>query len=200
MTIKEFEIMTDIYPSWTLWEEINRTYNESELDKQIWCAAYKANEGGLAERIQSACDVRLGKSEAKLLQMLRDAQSALREMTEERDRLQLALDRELDWHPAEDIGTNMIEREYQILADDTPPMSEKEAMYRIHNMCGFDMEHIRIVEHVHTYEVNKHHKLRVKDTYSRRPVWSASDWNYIRFNVCGHQWEIVNGELMPYCE
>ena len=108
------------------------------------------------------------------------------------------LDRELEWHPATGIGTNMTEHDYQLLADDTAPMSELDAIRRIAHECGFDMSCIKLVPTVETFETNKHGKSRVRGTFARQPVWASTGWNYIRFDVCDNQWEIVDGELMPY--
>lgn len=200
MLISEFQTHTGIYPNWALWKAINRAYNESELDQQKFCADYLANVDGLAQRIQRECDMETARAESNLRRKLFDAQDMTNQMENQLKTLQAQLDRELDWHPAGDLGTNMSESDYALLADDEVPMTELDAIRRVHRECGFDMAKIRIVMSVQTFEVNKHHKIRVKDTYSRQPVWSASDWNYIRFNVAGLQWEIVNGELMPYCD
>lgn len=103
-----------------------------------------------------------------------------------------------EWHPAKDLGTNMSQKAYAELADDSAPMSELDAIRRVYELCGFDMSCIRLVPTVETFDVNKHQKCRVSGTYSRLPVWASTDWNYIRFDVCDNQWEIVNGELVPY--
>lgn len=200
MMISEFQTHTGIYPDWALWKAINRAYNESKLNKQKFCADYLANVDGLAQRIQRECDTETARAESELRRKLFDAQDKINQLENQLKNLQAQLDRELDWHPAEDLGTNMREAEYALLADDEVAMTELDAIRRVHMECGFDMAKIRIVEQVHTYEVNKNNKTRIKDTYSRPPVWSASDWNYIRFNVSGLQWELVNGELMPYCD
>lgn len=102
------------------------------------------------------------------------------------------------WQPAKDLGTNMNQDAYAELADDSTPMSELDAIRRVYEMCGFDMALIRIVTTVNTYEVNKQHRCRVSGEYERAPVWSSTDWNYIRFNVADLQWELVDGELHAY--
>lgn len=103
-----------------------------------------------------------------------------------------------EWLPAKDLGTNMSQKAYAELADDSAPMSELDAIRRVYEMCGFDMALIRIVKTVNTYEVNKQHRCRVSGEYERPPVWSATDWNYIRFSVADLQWELVDGELHAY--
>ena len=129
---------------------------------------------------------------------LKNAHGEIAHLREQLEKTKAQLDRELDWQPAKDIGTNMSEREYQLLADDTAPMSELDAIRRITQECGFDMACIELVQTVETFDKNKYGKCRVSGTFSRLPVWASTDWNYIRFQVCGNQWEIVNGELMAY--
>lgn len=200
MLISEFQTHTGIYPNWALWKAINRAYNESALDKHEFCARYKANNDGMAYLIAQLADREYEKESRNHEIELKNARGEIAHLREQLEKVKAQLDRELDWHPAEDLGTNMSESDYALLADDEVPMTDLDAIRRVHRECGFDMAKIRIVMSVQTFEVNKHHKIRVKDTYSRQPVWSASDWNYIRFNVAGLQWEIVNGELMPYCD
>ena len=35
---------------------------------------------------------------------------------------------------------------------------------------------------------------------TREPIYNATDWNYIRFNVANLQYEMINGELEQYCD
>lgn len=198
MTIREFEVLTGFHPPMSLYEVIERDYESSNLDKYEYCEVYKTDKDGMAERLARIADKlaweqtdRATKELNRLRKELTDTQARLTET-------QTRLDRELDWQPAKNLGTNMSEHDYQLLADDTAPMSELDALRRIAHECGFDMSCIKLVPTVETFDVNKHQKCRVSGTYSRLPVWASTDWNYIRFQVCGYQWEIVNGELMPY--
>ena len=60
MLLSEFEIHTDIFPDAITYEEIEREYMDERWEsKAQFCAAYKFNEGGLAERIQRAANARL---------------------------------------------------------------------------------------------------------------------------------------------
>lgn len=56
MTIKEFEKLTGTFPSNNLYTAIEAAYYEYDGDKLAFCAAYKANENSIAERIQSAAN------------------------------------------------------------------------------------------------------------------------------------------------
>lgn len=198
MTIHEFITLTGVYPSWLHWTVINRAYNESQLDKQEWCAAYAANKDGMAHLIARLSDKEYEERARNQEIELKNARGEIAHLREQLEKVKAQLDRELEWHPATGIGTNMSEHEYQLLADDTPPMSELDAIRRITQECGFDMACIELVPTVETFDKNKYGKCRVSGSYSRLPVWASTDWNYIRFDVCDNQWEIVNGELMPY--
>ena len=39
-----------------------------------------------------------------------------------------------------------------------------------------------------------------KVSFTREPLYNATDWNYIRFNVGNLQYEMINGELEQYCD
>ena len=198
MMISEFKTLTGIHPSWALWAVINRTYEESALDKHEWCAAYTANKDGMADMIARLTDKEYERHAHNQEIELRNARGEIAHLREQLDKVKAQLDRELDWQPATGIGTNMTEHDYQLLADDTTPMSELDAIRRIAHECGFDMSCIRLVPTVETFETNKHGKCRVSGTFARQPVWASTDWNYIRFDVCDLQWEFINGELMAY--
>lgn len=198
MMISEFKALTGFYPSWALWAVINRVYDGSNLDKYEWCKAYVENKDGMAGLIAQLADKEFEELVRNHEIELTNAHGEIAHLREQLEKTKAQLDRELDWQPAKDIGTNMSEREYQLLADDNPPMSELDAIRRITQECGFDMACIELVPTVETFDKNKYGKCRVNGSYSRLPVWASTDWNYIRFQVCGYQWEIVNGELMPY--
>lgn len=198
MLVSEFQTLTGFRPSWQLWTIINRVYNESQLDKHEWCKAYVENKNGMAGMIAVLADKAYEERERNHEIEMKNAKGEIAHLKEQLEKVKTQLDRELDWHPATDIGTNMSEHEYQLLADDEPPLSDLDAIRHIYEECGFDMAQITIVKTVHTYDVNKHHKCRVREEFSRLPVWSSTDWNYIRFDVAGLQWELVNGDLKQY--
>ena len=81
-------------------------------------------------------------------------------------------------------------------------MSVEEAKQLVAGEFGFALDRIEIITTVHTYEVNKHQQLRKAAEYIRQPLYDATDWNYVRFNVrgagCTWSYEMVNGELETY--
>jgi hypothetical protein len=198
MTIREFEVLTGFHPSTAHYEVIEQDYNSSQLDKYEYCEAYKADKGGIAERLARLADKCAWERDNKHADELKASFTEIKLLHDRLAEAKAQLDRELDWQPAKNLGTNMSEREYQLLADDTAPMSELDAIRRIAKECGFDMACIHLVQTVETFDKNKYGKCRVSGSYSRLPVWASTDWNYIRFQVCGNQWEIVNGELQAY--
>ena len=200
MLISEFENLTGIYPSTNQYSVIEEFYNESKLDKHEFCEKYKFNADGLAERIQEEANELEAEKAQQAYFEVRELKADLDKMRMDRNRLKDQLDRELDWHPAEHTGTNMKQKEYQKLLEcyTTEVLSDEEAVKRISELFGFMPDRIQILHEVQTFEVNKYNRQRVKDTYQREPLYDATDWNYIRFDCAGNQWELVNGELLPY--
>lgn len=200
MLRSEFETLTRIYPSETLYSVIEEFYNESKLDKHEFCENYKLNADGLAERIQEEANELEAEKAQQAYFEVRELKADLDKMRMDRNRLKDQLDRELDWHPAEHTGTNMKQKEYQKLLEcyTTEVLSDEEAVKRISELFGFMPDRIQILREVQTFEVNKYNRQRVKDTYQREPLYDATDWNYIRFDCAGNQWELVDGELLAY--
>ena len=209
MTLTEWESLTGQHPDYPLWETINRIYNQSELDKHQFAKDYLADKDGLATRVQRECNTAYFAQDAELKRQLAEMQQ---ELTTERCsmRAQIAtiqelreqLEHELDWQPSEDTGTSLIQDCYKDRCDSSSceKLSDLQAMQKLHWLFGFDMAKITIIREVQTFDVNRHHKLRVSGTYQRDPLWGASDYNYIRFNCADLQWECIDGELHPYCD
>ena len=200
MLRSEFENLTRIYPSETLYSVIEEFYNDSKLDKHEFCEKYKLNADGLAERIQEEANELEAEKAQQAYFEVRELKADLDKMRMDRNRLKDQLDRELDWHPAEHTGTNMKQKEYQKLLEcyTSEVLSDEEAVKRISELFGFMPDRIQILHEVQTFEVNKYNRQRVKDTYQREPLYDATDWNYIRFDCAGNQWELINGELLAY--
>ena len=202
MMIEEFEKRTGFYPTLVQYEAIERAYMDFDGDKDAFCKAYKKNADEIAERIQREVNMATLKAQ-------RDQAAELSHRDAEIKRLGKELDRELEWKPSETAGTNMSQERYEeLLASctghngDPHIMSENEARQLVSEEFGFNPERIEIITTVHTYEVNKHHQLRKAATLTRQPLYDATDWNYVRFNVqgvsCTWTYEMVNGELETY--
>ena len=200
MLISEFENLTGIYPSANLYSVIERFYSESKEDKHDFCRAYLMNADCLAERIQREVNNLELNRENQATAEIWKLETKLNAEKVRADKLQQELDKELDWKPAEHTGTNMKQEDYNKLAESGSAIipSDEEAIEHLSMLFGFMPEKIQILREVQTFEVNKYHRLRLKDTYHREPLYDATDWNYIRFDCAGNQWELVNGELLAY--
>ena len=200
MLISEFENLTGIYPSANQYSVIEKFYSESKEDKHDFCRNYKMNTDCLAERIQTEVNRLELNRENQATAEIWKLETKLNAEKVRADKLQQELDKELDWKPAEHTGTNMKQEDYNKLAESGSAIipSDEEAIEHLSMLFGFMPERIQILREVQTFEVNKYHRLRLKDTYHREPLYDATDWNYIRFDCAGNQWELVNGELLPY--
>ena len=200
MTIKEFTERTGFYPTYEHYKFIEKSYMDFDGDKDAFCKAYKANENGLAERIARAADRDFEKkAEAGKKAYARMEERIARQAYIIND-LQSQLDAELEWTPCKDAGTRMTQRDYVKLREDrfTKTMTDEEAANFIAEELGFKAERVKIIRKAETYEVNKHRRMRVAETYEREPLYESTDWNYVRFDVYGMTYEYVNGQLMMY--
>lgn len=116
----------------------------------------------------------------------------------ELEKVKAELDKELEWKDCENMGTNMSEKDYLNLKKSGKVMTKQEAIDLIASEFGFDPEKITILSTVETYEVNKYHYTRVKESLVRDPVYDATDWNYIRFDCANWYYEMINGQLRQY--
>lgn len=208
MLLSEFENLTDIYPDTELYEEIQREYENGDWDdKQTFCCEYKLNIDGLATRIQHRANERLWKQEDKHRRAMTessnriiDLHSHCQALIKQKEELEKRLDMELEWKPAENVGTNLPDGKYYDLLSSSASdvMTEDQVKEYLYRNFGFAKERITLVPEVCTFEVNRHGKLRVKTRDERKPLYCSSDYNYIRFDCAGNQWEVIDGELVPY--
>ena len=98
------------------------------------------------------------------------------------------------------MGTNMSEDNYQRLRGDGEwEISEAEAKILINKEFGFEVSRIVIISEVANYIKNGHYA-RKHQSFKRKPQYCATDYNYVRFNVRGWQYEMVDGDLKIYCD
>lgn len=196
MMREEFEKLTGIYPDALLYKAIEKAYMESDQDKQIFCADYKANKDALAERVQfSALEMSMRENNEK------DRAVELWKKTAEQwkaecKRLEAALDRELEWRPFEPID-EVEQKDYARLAAqrDTRELVIQEAIDMIYEMYGFARERVTVITSIPKLQVNKYHRTRQVGSIDRVPLYNSTDWNYIRFECAGIEYEIDNGNL-----
>ena len=201
MTIKEFTERTGFYPTYEHYKFIEKSYMDFDGDKDAFCKAYKANENGLAEKIAREVE-RYIEDQTELGMHEHDAmEERLNAQQKEIEKLKAQLDAELEWTPCKNAGTQMTQRDYVKLKEDkfTKTMTDEEAANFIAEELGFNAERVRIIRKAETYEVNKHRQTRAAETYEREPLYESTDWNYVRFDVNGIEYEYIDGQLEMYC-
>lgn len=201
MTIKEFTERTGFYPTYEHYKFIEKSYMDFDGDKDAFCKAFRENTDGIAEKITREVE-RFIEEQTELGMHEHDAmEERLNAQQEEIEKLKAQLDAELEWTPCKDAGTRMTQRDYVKLREDrfTKTMTDEEAANFIAEELGFNAERVRIIRKAETYEVNKHRRMRVAETYEREPLYESTDWNYVRFNVNGIEYEYINGQLELYC-
>ena len=207
MMMSEFIERTGFQPLPFEYEKIETAYYDFDGDKDAFCRAFVQADG--EKKVYQARAAEIDRLNGKILEMDR-ASKRDGEVYEKRIAdLQAQLDKELEWKPSEGTGTSMTQADYEdLLANctgdhgDPHVMSEGEARMLVAEEFGFNPERVEIITTVHTYEVNKHRLLRKAAAYTRQPLYNATDWNYVRFNVrgagCTWMYEMVNGELETY--
>lgn len=196
MMIEEFEKRTGFYPTLVQYAAIERVYMEFDGDKDDFCKAYKKNADGIAERIQREVNMATFKAQ-------RDQAAELTRRDAEIERLKKELEREQEWKPYEDTH-NITQAQYTELAESIPSgaahyMTDAEALDWICSEFGFDRSKVMILHEIDEYEINRNHQLRrTGKKIDRRPVYCATDYHYIRFNVGRNWWECWNGQLRPF--
>ena len=207
MMMHEFIERTGFEPMPQEYAKIEEAYYNFDGDKDAFCKAFVQRDG--EKQIYQARATEIDRLNSRILELDRSAKKDGEEYERRLAALQAELDRELEWKPSEGTGTNMTQADYESLLacctgdhGDPHVMSENEARMLVAEEFGFNPERVEIVTTVHTYEVNKHHLLRKAATYTRQPLYNATDWNYVRFNVrgagCTWMYEMVGGELETY--
>lgn len=201
MTTKEFTERTGFYPTYEHYKFIEKSYMDFDGDKDAFCKAYKANENGLAEKITREVE-RFVEDQTELGMHEHDAmEERLNAQQKEIEKLKAQLDAELEWTLCKSAGTQMTQRDYVKLREDsfTKTMTDEEAANFIAEELGFNVKRVKIIHTVETFEVNKHHRMRAAESYNREPCYGSTDWNYVRFDVNGIEYEYINGQIVMYC-
>lgn len=97
------------------------------------------------------------------------------------------------------VGTNLDQSDYERLEHSATWLDDTEAKALINKEYGFEYSQITILREAEVWELDKtESRWTRKAGYNREPLYDASDWNYIRFNVKGDQYEFINGQLYFY--
>lgn len=196
MMISEFIERTGFEPTADEYRQIEEAYYNFDGDKDAFCKAFVENAG--EKKIYRHRADYIADLESQLVDSEKAHKAEIAKLQAEIANIRCELDRELEWKPAADTGTNMSQHDYEHLASSGRQMTDDEAKTLIADECGFSPEKIRILHEVSTYEVNKHHQLRKADSFDRKPVYESTDWNYVRFDCAYFMYELVNGELRFY--
>lgn len=118
-------------------------------------------------------------------------------LQEKIDKLKAQLKQEQEWKPFYGNMKNMSQEDYDRLGQDEccRILSEEEAKNLLYEWYGFAKERLKILDSIPLYEVNRHRLLQAIGEVERRPAYSATDWNYIRFDCAGVPYELVDGTL-----
>ena len=183
MLQEEFEAMTGFKTTPDEYKEIEQQYYEFDGDKVQFCEAWKESEMG-----------EVAAARQKRIEMLEEMVDGLIKANDELREKVTTLEK---WQPC-DCGTHMDQEKYMELWKIGKRMEPDEVTKTIAGFYGFDKSKIKVIEDVEIFEKNSMGMIRVADRYKRPPVYDATDWNYVRFDCAGQQWEMVNGELMGY--
>ena len=196
MMMSEFIERTGFEPTAEEYEKIEDAYYRFDGSKDEFCKNWLA-EGGILKAAQARAE-KISQLRSELLELDHANRMETDDYERRIEQLKAQLDRELEWRFCADAGTHMSQRAYEDLAGAGTAMTDEEAKAFLANECGFDPEKVVILHEVSTYEVNKYHQLRPAASFTRQPVFNATDWNYIRFDCACFMYELVNGELHFY--
>ena len=197
MMMSEFIQRTGVEPTPWEYDQIEELYYAFDGSKDAFCADWVAKGG--TETLYANRAHRIEQLESYLVEQRKDYEAELKRLNDKISALEAALDKELEWKDAENTGTTMEQDKYEHLERVGRKLTDDEAREEVASSFGFSPELVEIVHSVSTYQVNKHYRLRKKDTFDRLPCYESTDWNYIRFNCRGWQYEMVNGQLRNYC-
>ena len=196
MLMQEFTDMTGFEPTPEEFQEIESKYYRFNGDKQAFCKDFV--ERGGEKQVYARRAEYIKELESQLMDQEKEHEERMAKLLSENARLQEALDRELDWQMTNSAGTQMYQEEYDDLLRHGEVLNCVQAVNIVCKEYGFAWDRVEIKKEVSTYQENKRGELREKERMERDPVYSSADWNYIRFDCAGLQYEMINGELMKY--
>ena len=196
MLMQEFTDMTGFGPTVEEFREIESEYYRFNGDKQAFCKAFV--ERGGEKQVYARRAEYIKELYSRLMDQEKEYTARLAELTAKNIHLQEELDRELDWQLTNSAGTKMDQEEYDDLLRHGEVLNCAQAVNIVCKEYGFAWDRVEIKKEVSTYQKNKRGELREKERMERDPVYSSTDWNYIRFDCAGLQYEMINGELVRY--
>lgn len=196
MLMQEFTDMTGFEPTVEEFNQIEAEYYRFNGDKQAFCKDFVERSG--EKQVHARRAEYIKELYSRLMDQEKEYTARLAELTAKNIHLQEELDRELDWQLTNSAGTKMYQEEYDDLLRHGEVLSCVQAVNIVCKEYGFAWDRVEIKKEVSTYQKNKRGELREKERMERDPVYSSTDWNYIRFDCAGLQYEMINGELVKY--
>lgn len=99
--------------------------------------------------------------------------------------------------------SNMTYLEYVRLrqSPDTEEMKPADVIKYVADRFGFDATKVKPLDSLpmHVFVSASGTKM-TEGTIKRKPLYNATDWNYMLFEVCGLKWEVIGGDLEPVVE
>lgn len=199
MLLDEFIDRTGVFPSAELYHQIELAYYASNMDKNAFCAAYKANKDGMAEKIALDANMAEHDRERQDEEKQEAHEEELDALKKQILQLERELEREQEWKPYQ-CPDNVSEEQYhEIVCLDAQIMTDDEVREYIAAEFGFAPDAVEVLHSVPLEEKNRHGCIRsTGETYARRPLWVSSDANYVRFDVRGWSYECLNGNLRKF--
>ena len=200
MLREEFEARTGFYPTGEHYAAIEAAYSNFKGDKDAFCKAYKKNQDGMAEAIAREVSIKriIADEKAK-----KETAARIFSLEAEVARLREALEREQEWKPYES-PENVSQTAYEEKAASVESgaaryMEDAAARDWLFREFGFANSAVTILREVKGEEINRHRQIRkTEETFSRHPIYGASDDNYILFRAGAWFWEVLDGEIRQH--
>ena len=197
MMIQEFEKLTGIEVNMKEYGIIEQMYYDFDGDKQAFCKKFVKENGMIRvlREIAEGLEGTLLSTEADLKALEKNYETYSRDMISTVEKLKAQLEKEQEWKPYE-YKENAKQADYERLAQaGARELTDAEAIEILADWWGFQPEKIKIIRTVNKIEINRHNQCRRCGEYERKPLYDATDWNYIRFDCGMMTYEMINGEL-----
>lgn len=199
MLLKEFVERTGFEPMPEEYAEIEEKYYQFDGGKDAFCKHFVENGG--EKKVYQLRAEKIAQLKSQQVEIEKDFMATIKRMEKEIERLNAQIEREQEWKPYTDEKA-VSQSDYEHLAKSGKLMSDEEAIEWVVQETGFARERINILHEVCEEEVNRHHQIRkTGKMIDRRPVYDATDWNYVLFSVRANvtsYYELYNDELRIY--
>ena len=185
MMMEEFEKLTGFYPTSFLYEEIEKLYIECDEDKRKFCAAFKKNQNGMAQKAQRLAIDAYWKEHVEFENLKKRVKN-----------LEKQLEIEQEWTPVSEMAFSS-QFDYDCLKKSagTRALSPGEAMDLAIDH-GFKRWTFEIIYGLPIKEKSRHGELRIIRYEERPPLYFDDDWYYILLTTQDNNiYQINSGEV-----